>query len=263
MTTIPLHLRILDDPDFVAGRLSTQFMDRFAPPVRSLAAGRVGLSAVRPWRPDLPRSTPSSTWRSCAAGRAHAARGGRGLLRRRCPPAPGAREVAGQRRAAGAGRRGGGAGPARRRDVHRQRSRRRRRRGRARRARRPGRPAGRTTRAGWSDAAALVGCSTHSSPQVEPALAASVTYVAVGPVFATATKDTGSGRRPRRLARPPHGVRRRLACRSSPLAASRWERRGGARGRRRRGRRHRRSGCAEAPGARARRFLMALGAADG
>jgi acetyl-CoA carboxylase biotin carboxylase subunit len=28
-TTIPLHLRVLDDPDFVAGRLSTAFMDRF------------------------------------------------------------------------------------------------------------------------------------------------------------------------------------------------------------------------------------------
>jgi len=28
-TTIPLHLRILADPDFVAGKLSTSFMDRF------------------------------------------------------------------------------------------------------------------------------------------------------------------------------------------------------------------------------------------
>jgi len=28
-TTIPLHLRILNDPDFVAGRLNTSFMDRF------------------------------------------------------------------------------------------------------------------------------------------------------------------------------------------------------------------------------------------
>ncbi|HQZ39389.1 MAG TPA: acetyl-CoA carboxylase biotin carboxylase subunit [Vicinamibacterales bacterium] len=28
-TSIPLHLRILSDPDFVAGRLSTHFMDRF------------------------------------------------------------------------------------------------------------------------------------------------------------------------------------------------------------------------------------------
>jgi acetyl-CoA carboxylase biotin carboxylase subunit len=29
-TTVPLHLRILADPDFVAGRLGTGFMDRYA-----------------------------------------------------------------------------------------------------------------------------------------------------------------------------------------------------------------------------------------
>jgi acetyl-CoA carboxylase biotin carboxylase subunit len=29
-TTIPLHRKILDDPDFIAGRLSTHFMERFA-----------------------------------------------------------------------------------------------------------------------------------------------------------------------------------------------------------------------------------------
>ena len=28
-TTVPLHLRILNDPDFLAGRLSTAFMERF------------------------------------------------------------------------------------------------------------------------------------------------------------------------------------------------------------------------------------------
>jgi acetyl-CoA carboxylase biotin carboxylase subunit len=28
-TTIPLHLRILNDADFQAGRLSTSFMERF------------------------------------------------------------------------------------------------------------------------------------------------------------------------------------------------------------------------------------------
>jgi acetyl-CoA carboxylase, biotin carboxylase subunit len=33
-TTIPLHLRVLEDPDFVAGRLSTAFMDRYAGPAR-------------------------------------------------------------------------------------------------------------------------------------------------------------------------------------------------------------------------------------
>ena len=38
-TTIPLHLKILSDPDFIAGRLSTHFMERFAakPKATSLA----------------------------------------------------------------------------------------------------------------------------------------------------------------------------------------------------------------------------------
>jgi acetyl-CoA carboxylase biotin carboxylase subunit len=30
-TTIPLHIKILSDPDFVAGRLSTHFMERYQP----------------------------------------------------------------------------------------------------------------------------------------------------------------------------------------------------------------------------------------
>ncbi|HUF48237.1 MAG TPA: acetyl-CoA carboxylase biotin carboxylase subunit [Vicinamibacterales bacterium] len=39
-TTIPMHLKILDDPDFQAGRLSTSFMERYAkerPAAKSLA----------------------------------------------------------------------------------------------------------------------------------------------------------------------------------------------------------------------------------
>jgi acetyl-CoA carboxylase, biotin carboxylase subunit len=38
-TTIPLHLKILNDPDFVAGNMSTHFMERFqpAPKTSSLA----------------------------------------------------------------------------------------------------------------------------------------------------------------------------------------------------------------------------------
>lgn len=39
--------------------------------------------------------------------------------------------------------------------------------------------------------AAIVGLSTHSLEQVHAAIAASITYVAVGPVFGTGTKDTG------------------------------------------------------------------------
>jgi acetyl-CoA carboxylase biotin carboxylase subunit len=34
-TSIPLHLKILDDPDFIAGRLSTGFMERFMPEKKS------------------------------------------------------------------------------------------------------------------------------------------------------------------------------------------------------------------------------------
>jgi acetyl-CoA carboxylase biotin carboxylase subunit len=36
-TTIPLHLKILNDPDFVAGRISTHFMERFAPKPKTQA----------------------------------------------------------------------------------------------------------------------------------------------------------------------------------------------------------------------------------
>jgi acetyl-CoA carboxylase biotin carboxylase subunit len=36
-TTIPMHLKILADPDFVAGRLSTHFMERFAPKPKATA----------------------------------------------------------------------------------------------------------------------------------------------------------------------------------------------------------------------------------
>src|SRR5262249_36967759 len=38
-TTIPLHLKILSDPDFAAGKISTAFMDRFLS--RSTRPGRL------------------------------------------------------------------------------------------------------------------------------------------------------------------------------------------------------------------------------
>ena len=42
-TNIPMHLRILADPDFVAGKLSTSFMERFLarPPQRGRLAEAV------------------------------------------------------------------------------------------------------------------------------------------------------------------------------------------------------------------------------
>ena len=40
-TSIPLHLKILADPDFIAGRLSTSFMERYVVEKKS---GRTGLA---------------------------------------------------------------------------------------------------------------------------------------------------------------------------------------------------------------------------
>src|SRR6187551_2267374 len=40
-TSIPLHLKILADPDFVAGRLSTSFMDRYMPDSKKKADGKL------------------------------------------------------------------------------------------------------------------------------------------------------------------------------------------------------------------------------
>lgn len=40
-------------------------------------------------------------------------------------------------------------------------------------------------------AAAIVGLSTHGEAQIDEALAAPISYVAVGPIFETATKQTG------------------------------------------------------------------------
>ncbi len=44
-TTIPLQLRILAEPDFVAGKLSTAFMERFAQPDAAAAAKKLAESA--------------------------------------------------------------------------------------------------------------------------------------------------------------------------------------------------------------------------
>jgi thiamine-phosphate pyrophosphorylase len=40
-------------------------------------------------------------------------------------------------------------------------------------------------------AAAIIGLSTHTREQIDHALTTSASYVAVGPIFGTATKDTG------------------------------------------------------------------------
>jgi acetyl-CoA carboxylase biotin carboxylase subunit len=36
-TSIPLHQRIMNDPDFIAGRFDTKFMERFLAPTRARA----------------------------------------------------------------------------------------------------------------------------------------------------------------------------------------------------------------------------------
>ena len=43
-TTIPLHLKILNEPDFIAGRLSTHFMERFAAKPKTSSSRRIRLS---------------------------------------------------------------------------------------------------------------------------------------------------------------------------------------------------------------------------
>ena len=49
--------------------------------------------------------------------------------------------------------------------------------------------------------AAVVGLSTHDERQVDEAVAGTATYVAVGPIFGTATKDTGYSARGLELVR--------------------------------------------------------------
>ena len=41
------------------------------------------------------------------------------------------------------------------------------------------------------DEQAIVGFSTHTTPQIASAIKTTATYIAVGPVFGTTTKDTG------------------------------------------------------------------------
>ena len=52
-TSIPMHLRILDDPDFQAGRLSTAFMERYLAEPRP-AAGTAATASRRRRSPPAP-----------------------------------------------------------------------------------------------------------------------------------------------------------------------------------------------------------------
>jgi thiamine-phosphate pyrophosphorylase len=67
---------------------------------------------------------------------------------------------------------------------------------------------------------AIVGVSTHDDQQVAAAIGTSASYIAVGPVFATATKDTGYGPRGLDLVRrAADAVRRHEGGRPIPIVA--------------------------------------------
>ena len=86
-TSIPLHLKILTDPDFIAGRLSTSFMERYLtekkkPATHGSRRGRVASVRRTPCRTPLShrrrRSLPRSRPRAAIAGaRVSARRGAR------------------------------------------------------------------------------------------------------------------------------------------------------------------------------------------
>ncbi len=224
-TSIPLHLKILNDADFVAGRMSTHFMERFAPPARPRPRRWPSPPEHRPGRgrPD-PAPLRHRRRRGVHSRRARAAGRGRGVHRCRRPPAPGARQDAGRRRAAGAGRRRDRTGPRRRRGGRGQRPRRRRRGGRGRRARRPVGPAGRGR------------ASAARSVRARRLLDAHARRTGAGAGRADQLRRLSvrcSQRRPRPMpirssgstaCAPLHDVRRRRACPWSPSAVSRWRR---------------------------------------
>ena len=57
-TTIPMHLKILNDPDFVAGRLSTHFMERFAPKPKTTALAESADAPPERYRQAVCASSP-------------------------------------------------------------------------------------------------------------------------------------------------------------------------------------------------------------
>jgi thiamine-phosphate pyrophosphorylase len=65
-------------------------------------------------------------------------------------------------------------------------------------------------------ASAIVGLSTHTVEQIDHAVTEPVTYIAVGPVFGTTTKDTGYGRIGLEMVR---AAAARTSARGLPLVA--------------------------------------------
>ena len=90
-TTIPMHLRILNDPDFLAGRLSTKFMERFAPATDKDKNSRRGCLNLSPLNAIIDDEvTRRSGWTVSGAGRR--------VSRGRRPLHPNPKQTRGERR---------------------------------------------------------------------------------------------------------------------------------------------------------------------
>ena len=183
-TTIPMHLRILNDPDFLAGRLSTKFMERFAPEqTKTRTAPRLSepLSSQRHHR----RRGDSPVGMDAAGARRRVSCGRR-PLHTNSKQACGERRVS-RHRARMSSTRAHKAGAMvivnDRADIAKL-------------------SAADGVHVGQDDldpasarrilgGAAIVGISTHSPDQVRAASRMAVDYIAVGPIFGTSTKDTG------------------------------------------------------------------------
>ena len=217
-TTIPLHLKILNDPDFIAGRLSTHFMERFAAKPKATALASLKLRLTR-FRRLLLRIVDAEV--CAAAGRAPV-----DVARAFLAAGRGSCSCAARRGAAARfsiSRRRSSKMPPSRRDRDHQRSRRHR--GavrRAWRARRAGRSVARAT------CARVIGDRRDARPvhahrgAMASGVREPISYLAIGPVFGTGTKRHRLRRGRLEVVRARvDGGARRAGCRSSRSAASR------------------------------------------
>ena len=193
-TSIPLHLRILNDPDFVAGKLE-HLLHGAVPgaPAARRPSRRSGLG--RPARSTLPPLyviCDADVVRSAPAGRSSTSPSA--CLRRRrarcsssAPSSAAGGELLDRRREAVVARaqQAGALRDRQRSRGHRAAGRRRRR------ARRPGRPAAAAVRRDRRATHAWSGCRRTRSRRSTRRSIEPVDYLAIGPVFGTATKDTG------------------------------------------------------------------------
>ena len=171
-TTIPLHLKVLADADYQAGRINTAFMERYQPKAPQQPDDKLAKVDLARLRAAVPAAAalPDRRRGRGQPRRAHRPGARPGLPRGRRPPPADSRQAGavGPLRRAGPGRRD--AGPPRRRVDRRQRPRRR---GARRRAAAPSTSARTTCRWRWSGASsaerASSGCrrtrATRSTPR--------------------------------------------------------------------------------------------------